>query len=522
MNYQARRYRLPKWSSLGLCTLMLAALLAACGSDSPTTAPANPAGATAATTNAAVIVATTTGPVAQTTIATTSAATTNAAVTAATTSAAATTSIAATSAAATTVARSTAAPTTAAATTAPAPQAATPANPRPAVGNSYPAGPAPTAAAPAGGLVEVTLQVPDQFKKGNFTTPRKLKLPQGFSISLYSQLGSNLRFGTISPDGRLFVSERGTNRVMWLKDNGTTGDPQVFAEGLNGPHGLAFQTVGGQMYLYVADNNSVKRFAYENGMTKANKGEVIVSGLPTGGNHTTRSIAFGPDGKMYVSVGSSCNVCEEADERRAAVLQYNADGTGGRIYARGLRNEVGIMFHPETGELWGVENSRDNLGDGVDQNNNIPPEEINIIQDNANYGWPYCFSNQVYDNRYGRKNADFCKQTIPPALPMQAHSAPLGLDFYFPKNQQFPADFRGDVFVGFHGSWNRSPATGYKVVRVRVKDGRPVSYEDFATGWLTGSTANWGRPVAPIVGPDGSLFVTDDDNNVIYKITYGK
>jgi glucose/arabinose dehydrogenase len=172
------------------------------------------------------------------------------------------------------------------------------------------------------------------------------------------------------------------------------------------------------------------------------------------------------------------------------------------------------MFHPETGELWGVENSRDGLG------NNIPPEEINIIVDGGNYGWPYCYSNKVYDTNFGGKNAAFCEQTLPPALPMQAHSAPLGLDFYLPRTMQFPADFRGDVFVAFHGSWDSSVPTGYKVVRVRVKDGRPESYEDFATGWLTGGSNRWGRPVDPVVGPDGSLYVTDDMTNAIYKITY--
>ncbi len=507
--YQKNRFGtvLKGRSGLSMVALILAGLLASCG-DSTTDPTATNTAAVTQNSNLTTAVATT-----QTTI-----------TQAATTQIATTTSPAATTAASATTARpTTQTVTTQATATTPAATAAqtTAASIRAPIGNSYPAGPAPTAATPAGGLVEVTLQVPDQFKKGRFTEPRKLKLPPGFQISVYSQLGADLRFGTISPDGRLFVTERGLGRVTSIEDNGATGQPQTFADRLNGPHGLAFQSVAGQMYLYVAENDKVTRFVYQNGQTQADKKEVIVTGIPSGGNHTTRSIAFGPDGKMYISVGSSCNVCEESDERRATVMQYNADGSGGRIYARGLRNEVGIMFYPPTGELWGVENSRDNLGRNDDENNNIPPEEINIIQDKADYGWPYCYSNQLYDTNFGRKNADYCKQTIPPALPMQAHSAPLGLDFYFPKTSQFPADYKGDAFVGFHGSWNRSPATGYKVVRVRVKDGRPVSYEDFATGWLTGNSSNWGRPVAPIVAPDGSLFVTDDSNEVIYKITYG-
>ena len=497
------RSRLATAPGPGLVILLLATLLAACGSEA-TTAPT------------ATILPTTTA-AQRTTLATNTTTQTSApAITAAQTSAPATTIPASTQAAITTIVP---VATTAPATTAPPPTKAAAA--LPPVGNSYPAGPAPTAAPPEGGLVTVTLQVPDQFKVGRLTQPRQMKVPQGFSIGVYAVLGGNLRHATFSPDGRLFASERSAGQVIVLKDNGATGDPQTFADGLNGPHGLAFHAVGSQMYLYVAENNRVTRFAYQNGQAKADKREVVVTGIPTGGNHTTRSIAFGPDNKMYISIGSTCNVCEESDNRRAAVMQYNEDGSAGRLFATGLRNEVGIAFYPLTGELWGVENSRDDLGNTVQEINNLPPEEINIIQDGKNYGWPYCYSNQLWDSKFGKKNVDYCKTTVPPALPMQAHSAPLGLDFYFPKAQMFPADFKGDAFVGFHGSWNSHPATGYKVVRVRVKDGRPVSYEDFVTGWQTGPESYWGRPVDPVVAPDGSLFITDDETNVIYRVTYG-
>lgn len=501
---------------MALAFLLLAGLLAACGdSTQPTAQPS--ASALAST---PVATTPTVAPTTQVTATTQAATVTTQA--AASSQATSTTQPAATPQAATTRAATTqaATATTQAATTTQAAPAPTATANRSAIGNNYPAGPAPTAAPPAGGLVDATLQVPQSLRRGVFEDTHTMKLPRGFTISVYSQLQNVPRFGVFSPDGRLFISERSGGRVVVLKDNGETGERQVWAEGMNGPHGLAFQQVQGQTFLYVAENDKVTRFAYDNGQAKASRKEVIVSNIPAGGGHTTRSIAFGPDGKMYIAAGSSCNVCEESDKRRAAVTQYNADGTGERIFAEGLRNEVGIMFHPETGEMWGVENSRDNLGRGTEENNNIPPEEINIITDGGHYGWPYCYSNQVYDQNYGRRNAEFCKQTIPPALPMQAHSAPLGLDFYLPKTMQFPADYRGDVFVGFHGSWNRSPATGYKVVRVRVKDGRPVSYEDFAMGWQTGPNSNWGRPVAPIVAPDGSLFVTDGTTNVVYKITY--
>jgi glucose/arabinose dehydrogenase len=178
-----------------------------------------------------------------------------------------------------------------------------------------------------------------------------------------------------------------------------------------------------------------------------------------------------------------------------------------------MRNEVGIAFNPDTGELWGTENSRDYSG------NNLPPEEINIIKDGGDYGWPYCFSNQVYDSDFGRKNADYCKQTIPPALPMQAHSAPLGITFY--NGSQFPASFKGSAFVAFHGSWNRQPKTGYKVVQVQIENGRPTRYSDFVTGWLNDSNqGEWGRPAGVIAGADGSLFITDDSSNAVYRVTY--
>jgi glucose/arabinose dehydrogenase len=342
-----------------------------------------------------------------------------------------------------------------------------------------------------------------------------LQVPQGFSVSLYSLLPSAPRFGTISPDGLLFVSLRDAGQIVILKDNGsgTAEQPVVFASGLNGPHGLAFHEYQGQMYLYAAENNRVSRFPYKNGQTKADKRDTVVPNLPSGGGHSTRSIAFGPDGKMYIAAGSSCNVCEESDPRRAAVTQYNADGSGEHVFAQGLRNEVGIAFNPQTGELWGVENSRDSIGD------NIPPEEVNILQDGKHYGWPYCYSNQVYDSNFGKKDEAFCKQTVPPALPMQAHSAPLGITFY--NGTQFPAAFQHDAFVGFHGSWNRSQKTGYKVVQIEIENGRPARYHDFITGWLVGQN-EWGRPVDVIAAPDGSLFVTDDSANAVYRVTYTK
>ena len=204
--------------------------------------------------------------------------------------------------------------------------------------------------------------------------------------------------------------------------------------------------------------------------------------LPKGGGHWTRTIAFGPDGKLYVSVGSSCNVCEETDQRRAAILQFNPDGTGGRIFARGIRNAVGIAFHPQTGDLWATNNGRDWLGD------EFPPETILIVKDGAHHGWPYCNGARIPDPTSGDP---FLPDHGQPALEIQAHSAPLGLTFY--AGEAFPQAYRGSVFAALHGSWNRSVPTGYKVIHIPVRDGKPGPPEDFATGWLRAGGA-WGAP----------------------------
>ncbi len=485
-------------------SLLLAGLMAACGDSSGNNAPAQqtPVGSAAATGAATTGSATT--PAAPATTAAVAATTAPANAASTTTAAPASTTVAAKTTTPATTTQAAIATTVAAATQAPA---------LPTVGNNYPAGPAPAAGPQFGGATEVTLQVPQQFKNGRWTTPRKLQVPTGFNISLYSVLPGSPRFGVVSPDGQLFVSLRDSGRIVVLKDNGqgAAQDPITFATGLNGPHGLAFHEYQGQMYLYTAENNRVSRFNYKDGQTKADNRETIVQGIPSGGGHSTRSIAFGPDGKMYISAGSTCNVCQENDPRRAAITQYNADGTGERVFASGLRNEVGIAFNPQTGELWGTENSRDSIG------NDIPPEEINVIKDGSNYGWPYCYSNQVYDKAFGGKNEAYCKTTVPPALPMQAHSAPLGITFYF--GQQFPQAFQGSAFVAFHGSWNRDEKTGYKVVRIVNENNRPVRYEDFVTGWLQPG-GEWGRPVDVIAAPDGSLFITDDSANAVYRVTY--
>ena len=342
-----------------------------------------------------------------------------------------------------------------------------------------------------------------------FTSLEEIKLPRGFKIEVFASGLNSPRFMAFSPDGVLFATIINDGEVIALpdKDNNGKADRTVtFVEGLSTPHGIDFH----KGYLYIGETNQIVRFKYPGLDSEPGKKEIVVPNLPTGG-HATRTVRFGPDGRMYVSIGSSCNACIEKDERRAAIVQFNPEGSGGKIFASGLRNSVGITWNPETKELWATDNGRDWLG------NDLPPEEINIVKQGRNYGWPYCYGDRIPDPKYG--NPESCTQTTPPAFKMQAHSAPLGLTFYTGK--LFPEEYRGDLFVAFHGSWNRTEPTGYKVVRIKIKGGVPEKIEDFASGWLQGLRA-WGRPVDVIVGPDGSLYVSDDRGGIVYRITIDK
>ena len=335
-----------------------------------------------------------------------------------------------------------------------------------------------------------------------------VQVPRGFEVSIFAEGLSGVRMLEMGPDGRLYAVRSSAGEVVRFDVNadGTAdGDPSIVASGLRQPYGLAFRNGD----LYVGETHQVTRLAGP----AFTQETIIVPGLPTGG-HWTREIEFGPDGLLYLSVGSSCNLCEEGDARRAAVVRYAANGSGEEIIAEGLRNTVGLAFHPETGALWANQNERDNLGDDV------PAEELNILSPGGaveHFGWPYCYGDRVPNPEYA-DDAQRCAGTVPPALKMQAHSAPLGMVFY--DGDQFPVEYRGDLFMAFHGSWNRSEPTGYKVVRVRVENGQPISYEDFAAGWLSGSGSVRGRPVAVEVGPEGSLYVSDDGAGRIWRVRW--
>jgi glucose/arabinose dehydrogenase len=338
----------------------------------------------------------------------------------------------------------------------------------------------------------------------------KINLPPGFEVQTFASELDTPRHMAVSPAGDLFVANMRGGQVFVFPDKDGDGkaDQRItFAEGLRGPHSIAFF----EGAIYIAVRDGVVRYVDKDGDLKGEDKKVLISDLPVGG-HSTKTVSFGPDKKMYVSVGSTCNICEEKDPRRATILQYNLDGTGEKIFAKGLRNSVGLTWHPQTNELWAADNGRDWLGD------DLPPEEINIIKEGKHYGWPYCYGQQQPNPEF-KDRTDFCKETLPPTVPLQAHSAPLGLTFYTGK--QFPEEYQGNLFVAFHGSWNRSIPTGYKVIRVKLVEGQPEKIEDFATGWLVEGDV-WGRPVDVVVGKDGALYVSDDKKGVIYRIFYKK
>ena len=339
-----------------------------------------------------------------------------------------------------------------------------------------------------------------------------LKLPPGFRIETFARDVNGARFMALDPGGTLLLSIPRESRVVALPDadgDGRADRVVVVADRLNRPHGLAFKDGA----LYVAETGRVLRLRYDPSALKASDPRPVVPSLPAGGGHWTRTVAFGPDGRLYVSVGSSCNICKEADARRAAIVRYEADGSGERLFATGLRNAVGIAFQPGTSTLWATVNERDWKGD------DLPPEYITEVKEGGFYGWPECFvagRKVVPDDRAA---GDRCQKVTLPTLEVQAHSAPLGMAFY--TGQQFPPEYRGSLFVAYHGSWNRSVPTGYKVVRVPFADGRPSgAVEDFATGWLTNDHKVFGRPVDVLTAPDGALYLSDDNGGMVYRITY--
>lgn len=373
---------------------------------------------------------------------------------------------------------------------------------------------------------------PPGATKSAFNSPRVVsrpkdawpKAPAGFKVERFAEGLREPRIIHTAPNGDIFVAESSGNRVRVLRDADGDGKPEiseVFVEGLKQPFGLAFYPPGpNPKFLYIANTDSIVRVPYRNGQVRAEAepeqlAELSSGGRLTGGGHWTRDVIFSPDGKrMFVSIGSRSNVSDDAsEERRARIFEYDPQGRNEKVAGWGLRNPVGLAIEPESGSLWTTVNERDGLGD------DCPPDYVTRVKPGGFYGWPWFYLGGIPDPRHPGKHPELREKVSVPDLLLQSHSAALGITFY--DGKKFPAEYRGQAFVGLHGSWNRARRTGYKVIRIPVADGRPAGeYIDFLTGFVANDGNVWGRPVGVTTAKDGALLVTDDGGNCIWRVSY--
>ena len=342
---------------------------------------------------------------------------------------------------------------------------------------------------------------------------QQLKVPPGFTVNKFADGLGKPRILTISSTGNVYASDREAGIIMLLKDTNADGiaDAKSTVATINQAHGLAIHQ--SKMYIaavkevYVADINA-------DGTLSAP--QMIISDLPDGGQHPNRTLAIGPDGLLYISVGSTCNSCPEPNKMNATLVRSNLDGSNKKVFSKGLRNTIGFGWHPATSELWGMDHGIDWLGDEEQR------EEVNLIKENLNYGWPYIYGESKYnpteppqgDTTYSQ----YAQLSTEPTLTYQAHAAPMQMAFY--TGDRFPADYKNDAFIAMRGSWNRSVPAGYKIVRLHFENGKPIRFDDFLTGFLiNGNQSHFARLVGVAVHPDGSLLVSDDTNGVIYRVT---
>jgi glucose/arabinose dehydrogenase len=348
----------------------------------------------------------------------------------------------------------------------------------------------------------------------------RLSVPDGFEVNVFASGLGNTRMIAIAPDGTLFVTRRAEGDVIALSDADGDGKadqsgPNVVASDLPFVHGITFY----QNRLYLVTDKRLYVADWLGGDAIGGLTELI-STLPDAGQHPNRTIGFGPDGMLYITVGSTCNACAEPNPESATMLRAQPDGSGREVLAEGLRNTIGFGWHPVSGELWAMDHGSDARGDEQ------PPEELNRINADTHYGWPWCFADKQPDIYLpapppaGIGLQPFCQSTVGPVLTYTAHAAPIGMTFY--SGEQFPDEYVNDAFIAMRGSWNRMPPVGYEVVRLHFdEDGQPVEFEPFLTGFLIEEElANIGRIAGIAVAADGSLLISEDQNGVIYRVSY--
>ncbi|MBK6266558.1 PQQ-dependent sugar dehydrogenase [Marivirga sp. S37H4] len=342
-----------------------------------------------------------------------------------------------------------------------------------------------------------------------------LKLPKGFQINVFAESLNKPRIIKISDDGTIYITRREDNDLMMLRDTNGDGkaDSQQPIWNKDQLHGIAID--GNRMFLITVATVYVANIKEDGTIDEP---EIIIEGLPEGGQHPNRTLAIGPDDKLYISVGSTCNACDETSDKNATILRANKDGSKLEIFTKGLRNTIGFDWHPETGELYGMDHGIDWLGDD-DQK-----EELNKIEKDNDYGWPYIYDDSQFnpaDEPPNMSYEEYAAKSTEPLLFLTAHSAPMDMIFY--EGDMFPKGYQNDAFLALHGSWNRETPVGYKVVRIKFKDGQPREFEDFLSGFLAeNNKSQFGRPVGVAQHPDGSLFITDDSGGMVYRISYIK
>jgi glucose/arabinose dehydrogenase len=373
--------------------------------------------------------------------------------------------------------------------------------------------PAPYATASAGNAPVIVARPVDAWPKA----------PEGFKVELYAEGLAAPRVIHVAPNGDVFLAESGGGRIRTFRGLNAEGKPvrsEVFAEGLKRPYGIAFYPPGPDpKWVYVGDADSVMRFPYRNGDLEATGAATHVVDLPHGSGHWTRDIVFSADGKtLFAAVGSESNVSDPdttpAERDRADILAFDPDGSNMSVYASGIRNPSGLAVDPRTGRLWATVNERDGLGD------NLVPDYITSVRAGGFYGWPWWYMGSHQDPRHLGKHPELRDRVITPDVLLQPHNASLQIAFY--QGMQFPARYRGDLFASEHGSWNKAVRTGYEVIRVPLHQSGTASgtYEDFLTGFVLPNGQAWGRPVGITTAPDGSLLVTDDGSNSVWRISY--